>query len=461
MARHKRTKNIMQIQTAPLQIVAATGAAESLASAEAAGLPDAFVIELMLRHLARMGELRLFELAQRLGLSANQVAPLLAHMRTLQLIEIPRRGETEGDVSYNLTDLGHHQARLAFEKCQYAGPAPVTLVEYVNQVNRQSLRLHPTTAQRLKEAMGNLVIEDAMLPTLGSALNSGKAIYLYGPSGVGKSYLAEHLVKTLHGQIWVPHALYIDGEVIQVFDPTVHHAVPVPVPAERRLSRDEIPDGRWVRVERPIVMTGGELTLQMLELEFDKLSRLYVAPLQMKANNGIFVIDDLGRQRISARDLLNRWIVPLDRHVDYLALHTGNKFEMPFDVTVIFSSNLTPDELTDPAFARRLGYKIAIGALSQDGYRKVIAQACQRVGIEADPVAIDFMVERLHPSYEQDYLPCIPYDVISKIRDRALYLGQSARLSPELIEWAWQTYFGVGDQPRQMVRNIGTEECQK
>ena len=451
----------MQFQPSPLQLAAATGVSEPLASAAAAGLPDTFVIELMLRHLARMGELRLVELAQRLGLSASQLAPLLAHMRTLQLIEVPRRGQTEGDVSYDLTDLGHHQARLAFEKCQYAGPAPVTLVEYVNQVNRQSLRLHPTTAQRLKEAMGNLVIEDAMLPTLGSALNSGKAIYLYGPSGVGKSYLAEHLVKTLHGQIWVPHALYIDGEVIQVFDPTVHHAVPVPVPAERRLSRDEIPDGRWVRVERPIVMTGGELTLQMLELEFDKLSRLYVAPLQMKANNGILVIDDLGRQRVSARDLLNRWIVPLDRHVDYLGMHTGATFEVPFDVTVIFSSNLTPEELTDPAFARRLGYKIAIGALSQEGYRTVIAQACRRVSIEADPVAIDFMVDHLHPFYAQAYLPCVPYDVISKVRDRALYLGQAPRLTPELIEWAWKTYFGLGDQPRAADCSNGIEEREK
>jgi energy-coupling factor transporter ATP-binding protein EcfA2 len=425
--------------------------------AETSGVPNAFLTEMLLRHLSRMGELPLFQIAKRMGMSPVQVLPLLVHMRALQLIEVPRRGETEGDVSYALTDGGRKQAALAFERCQYVGPAPVPLWEYVDRVNRQSLRHQPTTVQRLKDAMGTLVLEDDLLPTLGSALNSGKAIYLYGPSGTGKSYLAEHLVKTLQGEIWVPHAIYVEGEVIQVFDPTVHHAVEQTV-QERHLSRDEAADGRWVRVARPVVVTAGELTLQMLDLEFDRMSRLYVAPPQMKANNGILVVDDLGRQRVSARDLLNRWIVPLDRHVDYLGLHTGATFEVPFDVTVIFASNLTPEELTDPAFARRLGYKIAIGAMSQEGYRTVIAQACKRVGVTADPVSIDFMIERLHPSYEQAYLPCIPYDVISKIRDRALYLGQTPRLTPDLIEWAWKTYFGAGSQPQPGLASNGFEE---
>ena len=450
----------MQAEQTSLRSAAAPSDPIRAAGAVADGLPDAFLIDLLLRHLSRMGELRLFEISKRLGLSPMRISPLLVHMRALLLIEIPRRGETEGDVSYALTEAGRKHAALAFERCQYAGAAPVTLADYVAQVGRQRRRLQPTTAPRLKEAMGNVVVEADLLPTLGSALNSGKAIYLYGQSGSGKSYLAEHLVKTLQGDVWVPHAIYVDGEIIQVFDPLVHHVVEQAAP-QRRLSLDEVPDGRWVRVARPVVVTGGELTLQMLDLEFDKLSRLYVAPPQMKANNGILVIDDLGRQRVSARDLLNRWIVPLDRHVDYLGLHTGATFEVPFDVTVIFASNMTPDELTDPAFARRLGYKIEIGALSQKGYRTVIAQACQRVGIEADPAAIDFMIDHLHPSYEQAYLPCVPYDVISKVRDRALYLGQSPRLTPELIEWAWKTYFGVGNPPQQRLRSNGTEECEK
>lgn len=451
----------MFIEQTPLGSASRPAEPALIGNADASGVPDSFLVELLLRHFSRMGELRLYEITQRLGIGAIRIDSLLTHMRTLQLIEVPRRGEAEGDVSYALTDLGHKQAKTALEKCSYVGPVPVTLDEYVSRVGAQSLRLHPTTAARLIEAMGNLVIDEALLPSLGSALNSGKAIYLYGPSGSGKTYLAEHLVKTLQGHVWVPHAVYVDGEVILVFDPMVHHAVEEPVSTARSLSLDAAVDGRWVRIARPVVVVGGELTLQMLELEFEALSRVYMAPPQMKANNGILVVDDLGRQRISPRDLLNRWIVPLDRHVDYLGLHTGGKLQVPFDVTVIFASNLTPDELTDPAFSRRLGYKILIGALSQDGYRKVIAQACQRVGVEFDTQAIDFMIDRLHPSYEQDYLPCIPYDVISKIRDRAHYLGQLPRLTPELIEWAWKAYFGAGAQPPQSVRSNAIEEGEK
>lgn len=439
----------MQVALSPLPVPAMPEPSTHGPGASLIGLPISFLVDLLLRHLALIGELRLFEIAQRLGIAPAQVEPLLVHMRSMQWIEVPRRGTTEGDVSYALTQTGHKQADQAFQRCHYVGPVPVTLDEYRSQVSRQSLRMQPTTVQRLKDAMGTMVLPDDLLPTLGSALNSGKAIYLYGPSGSGKSYLSEHLVKTLHGDIWIPHAIYVEGEVIQMFDPVVHHLAAPSAPKERALSPSEVADGRWVRITRPVVVTGGELTLKMLDLEFDPVSRLYVAPPQMKANNGILVVDDLGRQRVSAQDLLNRWIVPLDKHVDHLGLHTGTTFEVPFEVTVIFAANLTPEELSDPAFARRLGYKILIGALSQQGYREVIAQACERAGVKFDAEAVDFMIDRLHPSYEKAYLPCIPFDVISKIRDRSLYQGQSPRLTPELIEWAWKTYFGAGSEPQQ------------
>jgi energy-coupling factor transporter ATP-binding protein EcfA2 len=425
-------------------------------------LPDVFLVELLLRHFFRLGELPLFQISQRLGLARQRAEALLRQMRDLHLVEVPRRGEFEGDVSYALTESGQLQAKLAFEKCQYVGPAPVTLHEYASKVREQSTHLQPTSAQQLKAAVGDLVIDEALLPSLGSALNSGKAIYFYGPSGSGKTYLAEHLVKTLQGHIWVPHAIYVDGEVIQVFDPRVHRVVePSEVP-ERSLSRHAPQDARWVCTERPVVITGGELTLQMLELEFDTLSRLYVAPAQMKANNGIFVVDDLGRQRISPRELLNRWIVPLDRHVDYLGLHTGGKLKVPFDVTVIFLSNLAPEELTDPAFSRRLGYKFLIGEISKEGYREVVAQACRRVGVAFNAEAADYLVDHLHPSCGQPYLPCVPYDVISKIRDRALYMGEPAHLSPALLTWAWKLYFGTGDSvPQAADQSKKMEEYQK
>ncbi|MEI6804174.1 MAG: ATP-binding protein [Burkholderiales bacterium] len=429
---------------------------------DAEEVPDAFLMELLARHLFRVGKLPLFQIAQRMGLSRQRAEVLLAHMRDLHWVEIPHRGEFEGDVSYCLTDTGRKQASLAFEKCQYVGPAPVTLHEYASTVRDQRAHLSPTTATQLHAAIGDLVIEESLLPSLGSALNSGKAIYFYGPSGSGKTYLAEHLVKTLQGHIWVPYAIYVDGDVIRVFDPRIHREVEPGAVPERGLSRGAAGDARWVRTERPVVITGGELTLQMLELEFDAVSRLYVAPAQMKANNGIFVIDDLGRQRVGARELLNRWIVPLDRNVDYLGLHTGAKLKVPFDVTVIFLSNLAPEDLTDPAFSRRLGYKFLIGEVSNTAYREVVAQACARVGVTCDAEAVDFLVEQLHPASGQAYLPCIPFDVISKIGDRARYLGETPQLSPALIEWAWRLYFGVSDQAQQQaIQTIETGEYQK
>ncbi len=416
---------------------------------EAGRLPDAFLVELILRHFSRLGELKLFEIADLMGMDVRSVDTLLAHMRSQQFLDVPRRGALEGDVNYALTEVGQRQARLAFEKCQYVGPAPVTLDEYTAQVALQSESLTPVTAPQLKSAMGDLVVTPDMLSALGSAMNSGKAIYLFGDSGTGKTYLAEHLVKTLEGSIWVPHAIFLHGEVIQVYDPVVHHRIETRV-GERSLARDLGADGRWVQTRRPVVIAGGELTLEALELEYDSHTRVHVAPPQLKANNGIFVIDDLGRQRVSARELMNRWIVPLDRHVDYLNLRTGGKFVVPFDVKVIFSSNLAPEEMVDPAFARRLGYKIHIRPMDVSGYRAVIAQACARAGVRPDAAAIDFLVNTLHPRDGQPYYPCVPFDVISKISDRARYLEQASEMTPELLEWAWHMYFGAPGLPLQI-----------
>lgn len=422
------------------------------------GLPPSFLSDLALRHLGRKGELKLFALAQALGLPVPLVDGLLSQMRSLALVEVPRRGTLDGDISYVLTDAGHRLARLAFEKCQYVGPAPVPLNDYLAQVKEQGQHLAPVRAERLQLVLGDMVVDSAMLPTLGSALNSGKAIYLFGDSGTGKTYLAEHLVRTLEGHIWVPHAVYVDGEVITVFDPIVHKRVTLaPVP-DRTLVRDLSSDGRWVRTERPVVIAGGELTLDTLDLEYDASSRLHIAPPQMKANNGIFVVDDLGRQRVSPRELMNRWIVPLDRHVDYLTLNTGTKFSVPFDVRVIFSSNLSPEELVDPAFARRLGYKLRIHALDAASYRTVVAQACLRSGVPEELGAIDHLIHTLHPRDGTPYYPCIPFDVISKIADLDRYLGAPARMTRERVDWAWNAYFGLEDRaPRAAGNHISGE----
>jgi predicted ATPase with chaperone activity len=404
------------------------------------GLPEGFLIDLLIRHLERAGELRAGELAHRVCLALSVIEPTLNFLRLTKLLEVPRRGTFDADVAYSLTDAGKDRAREAFEKCRYVGPAPVTLAEYAARVDAQSAHREPVDEPSIRAALGSAVVSDALVMQLGAAINSGKALYLYGPSGSGKTYLAERLVGVLRGSIWVPHAIFVDGEIIQVFDPLIHR--PVERPAESGvLERDAQGDRRWVLTRRPVVVTGGELTLATLDLEFEHLSRFYIAPPQVKANNGMMILDDLGRQRVPARDLMNRWIVPLDRGVDYMTLHTGTKFRVPFDVGVVFSSNLAPGQLGDPAFARRLGYKLHLGALDEPGYRAVFRQACERSGIEHRDDAADFLIRELHRSAGMPLYPTIPFDVVSKLRDRARFVGSEPALSPDGMRWAWDLYF--------------------
>jgi predicted ATPase with chaperone activity len=404
------------------------------------GLPERFVIDLLLRHLSREGQSRAADLADRMALPLSVLEPVFDFLRAEKLAEVTRRGGFDGDVSFALTDAGASLAGVALAKSQYCGPAPVTLDDYVSRVEAQGMRERAVDEPTIRAALHPAVVSAAFVQQLGSALNSGKAMYLYGPSGSGKTYLAERLVRVLSGAICVPHAVLVDGEVIQVFDPIVHRPVDAG-PGTDGLDRRARGDRRWVRVHRPVVVTGGELTLEMLDLEFERTSRFYIAPPHVKANNGMMIIDDFGRQRIGVRELMNRWVVPLDRGVDYLALHTGTKFRMPFDVGVLFSSNLSPGQLGDPAFARRLGYKLHLGAMDEASYREVFRQACERSRIPHDAAAEDFFVRDLHREAAMPLYPTIPYDVVSKLRDRAKFLGGEPELTRGGLRWAWDLYF--------------------
>jgi DNA-binding PadR family transcriptional regulator len=408
---------------------------------EDAGLDFSFLVELLAKVLYVRGQLRLPDLAAHVKLSPGVLEPLLTFMRTERLCEMVRRGETEGAMAYNLTDLGRSRAQDFLQRSQYAGPAPVSLKAYVSHVEKQSIVDMGVTREKLNQAFSGIVIKQQLLNQFGAAMNSGRAIFVYGPAGSGKTYISERLVGLLSGSVAIPYAIEVDHEVIQVFDPVVHEPVAVQGPKPSVLDRGRSDDGRWVLCRRPVVLTGAELTLAMVDLEFDHKARFYQAPPQVKANNGLFIVDDLGRQLVSPQDLMNRWIVPLDRRVDYLALHTGKKFQIPFDVIVVFSSNIQPSKLADEAFLRRLGYKIFVGPLDEAEYRGIFMQVCAQTRIPFVEDGYRYVLEDLHGKKGKPLLACHPRDILCQVRDIARFNCIPPELSRELLNWAWDNYF--------------------
>ena len=342
---------------------------------------------------------------------------------------------------YALTDLGHSRAEEYLRLSQYTGPAPVSLAAYTAQIQRQTIANLTVTRADMLRAFAGIVIAEPVLDRFGAAMNSGRAIFVYGPAGAGKTFIAERLVALLEGSVYIPHAILVENQVIQIFDPLSHRPVREVTDLDMAaLAHGRGADRRWVLCARPFVIAGGELTLGMLDLQFDRGARYYAAPPQLKANNGMFVVDDLGRQLVKPKDLMNRWIVPLDRRVDYMALHTGEKFTVPFDVIVVFSTNLSPTELADEAFLRRLGYKIHLGAVDEAQYREICVQVCREHAIQCDDQTIDYLIAQFKKE-QRPLLACTPRDLLSQVRHQALYRGAPPALTRELLDWAWKNYF--------------------
>lgn len=418
------------------------------------GLNFLFQVELLVKVLFLRGQLRLVEIADHLKLSIGVLEPLLAFLRTERLCEVSRSSGTDTSTSYTLTDLGRLRAEDFLQKSQYAGPAPVSLEAYVQQVQQQSVSNMVVTHENIVKAFEGIVIQENILKQFGAAMNSGRAIFVYGPAGSGKSFISEHLVGLLSGDVAVPYAVVVDDAIIQVFDPLVHRPVPQ-AEANTCLDGRRASDPRWVRCHRPVVITGGELTLSMLDLDFDTSTRFYQAPPQVKANNGLLIIDDLGRQLTPVLSLLNRWIVPLDRHVDYLALHTGKKFMLPFDVIVVFSTNMPPRQLADEAFLRRLGYKIYVGELEEQDYRDIAKQVCAEMDVPFSEAGLDYLLQELHYKDGKPLFACIPRDIIGQVRDIARYSSKQPEMTPEFLDWAWNNYFA---RDYEDIRNLNDKQ---
>src|SRR5580704_14069638 len=347
------------------------------------GLRQAVLEDLALKHLYLAGPFSVLEMAKLMRISFEVASELLKRLRAEQLCQVT--GLSGQIPNLAITSQGRTRAQELLMQSQYAGPAPVPLSSYVSQVKLQSVSHAEVHPAEVHQAFSSMVLDDRILWQLGTALNSNAAIFLYGPSGVGKTTIAELLSKVLsEDAVWIPYAIEIDGQLITVYDPTLH----------TRLSHMEPPnhDERWVLCQRPSVMVGGELTIEMLDLQFNPASKFYTGPVQMKANNGVLIIDDFGRQRVRPDELLNRWVVPLDRRIDFLSLAGGKKVEIPFDMLVVFASNLDPATLGDAAFLRRIQTKVKLGEVTDEQFQEIFRRVARDKGLDANDDAVNEVI---------------------------------------------------------------------
>lgn len=403
------------------------------------GLEIAQLLSLLMKAAYLHRTATLTVLTDTLKLPATVVNEIAAIAVRERLMEIAHRGASDLDVRFRLTDAGYTRAAEASARCSYTGAAPVTLEAYLHAVKRHSISLGSVTKADVTAAFHDLVIPIHLLDAIGMALNTCRALMIYGPAGSGKTYLAQRLGMLMPGAVPVPHAITVAGEIIQVFDPLVH--VPFDE-SEASLARRSL-DRRWVLCHRPVVLSGGELTLSMLDLRHDRAGGYYQAPPHMKANNGIYIIDDLGRQLVGVSDLLNRWIVPLDRSVDMFTLQTGVRFSVPFDVWPVFSTNLEPAELGDDAFLRRLGSKLYVGPLSVDDYREVYQRTAAEYGLASTEAVFGFLVDSLHYASDIPLLACIPRDLMRLVASGVRYHGHDPHVTQDGLLAAWQAYYGL------------------
>ena len=397
---------------------------------EATGVPQALVMDLMIRRLLLEGYSTLGILSEKLRVSVPVLEGVFRHMRQQQLVEV--KGMVGNDYQFSLSAAGRGLAGERFQISQYAGACPVSLNDYTAATEKQSAKV-TITRSLLRRALSDLVVTDRLLDSLGPALISQSSIFLYGPTGNGKTSLAERLLRVYDDAVLIPYAVEVDNQIISLYDPVVHERV--------EDVADATWDPRWVLCHRPFILVGGELVPSMLELRLDEASGIYAAPLQMKANDGIFVIDDFGRQLMSPRDLLNRWIVPLDRRIDYLTLRYGVKFQIPFEMLVVFSTNLDPTDLADEAFLRRIHNKIFIDAVDAAVFDDILRRIVASRNIPAEPDTADHLRRLCLRNGRTELRACYPRDICDILASIANYEGRAVRMTRGELERASDLYF--------------------
>lgn len=404
------------------------------------GLRETLLNELVLKHLHDAGMSDLGHLIGRICLPGAVLEQVLNGLRAAGQVEARGKSGEGVGLRYDLTERGRTTALDALTRSGYIGPAPVPLPLYEQVVALQSVHKTIVSREAMHRAFTDLVIQPGLLDQLGPALHSGRAIFIYGPPGTGKSYVSRRLTRLLQGPIMVPRALVIGDSVVALFDPTLHRPVD-PGARKHDLMLERGYDERFVACDRPIAITGGELTIDMLELRYDPTKQVYEAPFQLKAANGLLIIDDFGRQRVAPIDLMNRWIVPMEEGRDSLTIQGGQSFWVPFDLVLVFSTNMNPLDLADEAFLRRIGYKIHFPTMSVPEYTNLWKQVCEEKGVDYDAAMIRFLIEELHMAQDVPLLPCHPRDFLGLVVDHCRYQDVPIGLTEDHLRWAWQNYF--------------------
>ena len=399
---------------------------------EQLGISENLILDLVLRRMLIEGYSNLASLSRSLRISVPIVDLAFKHMRQQQLVEV--KGMSGNDYNFVLSSAGKQYASERFQVSQYAGACPVSLQEYQAAVKAQAAKVN-VDRDILRNAFSDLVVSDRMLDQLGPAIISQNSIFIYGPTGNGKTSLAERMLRVYKDAILIPYAVEVDNQIISLYDPVVHYPVD---------HDDEELDPRWVVCKRPCILVGGELIPSMLDMRLDESSSIYAAPLQMKANNGILLIDDFGRQLMSPRDLLNRWIVPLDRRVDYLTLRYGVKFQIPFETMVVFSTNLEPSDLADEAFLRRIHNKILVEAVDMQAFDQIFDRVVRARNIDAEPGSAEYLRKLCLREGRTELRACYPSDICNILTSIGRYEGRSAIMTKSELERATSLYFAKG-----------------
>lgn len=410
------------------------------ASLEAAGLSFDSVERLILKFLLLRGTASGRLVAGQVRLPYGLVDPVLKQLKQEQLVAY-RNAVEMGDYEFSITDLGRDRARRYNEECTYCGAAPVTLNDYLAAMKAQSIAHQHATPVDLEKAFSDLLISREMFGRLGPAINSGRGMFLFGEPGNGKTSIAERITRCFGSHIWIPRALGVDGDIIRIFDPGMHEEVEAQ--AQEGIFDLSGIDQRWVKIVRPTIIAGGELTMDQLEVTQNMTTKICEAPLQLKSNCGTFVIDDFGRQRMPVTELLNRWIVPLEKRYDFLNLPSGKKIQVPFDQLIIFSTNLEPKDLVDGAFLRRIPYKIEVPDPTEAEFRGIMQRLSPHLGFQYNEAAVDHLISTHYHAVNRPFRSCQPRDLLLQVRNYCLYHSLPKQMTPEAFDFAVANYFSV------------------